>query len=270
MSHRPCRKRLIAALCVAAICVSGFSSAGNVPDIKLTAHRGASANCPENTMASFQAAAALGVDCIELDLRLTSDGVFVVSHDENLSRTTGVDRDVDQMSCEELRKLNAGSGYSPEYDGERIPTFEEVLQMAKKLGLRLDAEIKPDTFRPERDVKRLIALIERYQMQDLCTLSSDDYEVLRRVKEYSPGVTTDFVVGKAPARIDTLEYANEISMNLAAVTSETVEEAHNAGKRLLAWTVDTPAEVRAMTDLRVDGIITDNPVMVKLVWMFGR
>ena len=221
-------------------------------------------------MASFQAAATLGVDCVELDLRLTADGVFVVSHDENLVRTTGVNRNVDQMSCAEVRKLNAGSGYSPKYDGERIPTFEEVLQMAKKLGLRLDAEIKPDTFRPARDVKRLIALIERYQMQDHCTLSSDNYLVLRRIKEYSPKVTTDYILGKAPERFDSLQYADEISLYLNAVTSQTVEQAHNAGKRLLVWTVDTPEAARAMTKLRVDGIITDDPVMVKMVWMFGR
>ena len=270
MSDRLCRKRLIAFTCVAVICITGFAATGNVSDIKLTAHRGASVNCPENTMAAFRAAAALGVDCIELDLRLTSDRVFVVSHDENLARTTGVDCDVDQMSCEELQKLNAGSGSAPEYDGERIPTFEEVLQMARKLGLRLDAEIKSDTFRPERDVKRLITLIERYQMQDLCTLSSDDYEILRRVKEYSPGVTTDYIVWETPEGFDSLKYVDEISMSLDEVTYETVKQAHNAGKRLLAWTVDTPAEVRAMTGLRVDGIITDNPVMVKLVWIFGR
>lgn len=270
MGRQACRKALAAAaVLLAVVCLSGISGGNSMSDIRLTAHRGASVHRPENTMAAFRTAVALGVDCIELDLRTTSDGVLVVSHDENLSRTTGVDRDVNQMSYQDLRKLRAGNGYSAEYDGERIPTFEEVLEMAEKAGIRLDTEIKPDTLSTEEDMKNLIALIERYQMQDLCTLSSENYTVLRRIKQYRPGITTNYVVGKQAKRIESLRYADEISMNLNAVTAETVRQAHDAGKRLLAWTADTPAEIRAMTDLRVDGIITDNPVLAKLVWTFG-
>ena len=107
-------------------------------------HRGAPRRAPENTLASFEAAVAIGVDAIELDVHLSHDGHLVVIHDQNLARTTSGDGLVHEHTLAELMALDAGSWFSPAFAGERIPTFEEILV---RIGRRvpLQVEIKGAT-----------------------------------------------------------------------------------------------------------------------------
>lgn len=112
--------------------------------IDVIAHRGASAHAPENTLAAFEKAAEAGADWFELDCHLTHDGELAVMHDGNLKRTTGLDRHVRAMTLAEVRQLDAGSWFGPEFAGERIPTLGEALDLARgRIGVYI--EIKSDT-----------------------------------------------------------------------------------------------------------------------------
>ena len=97
---------------------------------------------PENTMAAFQKAIDDMADYIELDVQLTSDGEVIVMHDSNAYRTTGVDENIVNMTYKEVRRLDAGSWYSDEYKGEKVPGLREVLELAQG-KIKLNIELKP-------------------------------------------------------------------------------------------------------------------------------
>src|SRR6478736_95849 len=107
------------------------------------AHRGASGNAPENTLAAFKKAVALGASFVETDLQLSRDAHFVAMHDDTVNRTTNGQGAVHDMTLTELRRLDAGSWFGSEFAGERIPTLEEILEFSKKNDVVFYLELKP-------------------------------------------------------------------------------------------------------------------------------
>src|SRR2546427_7517969 len=107
------------------------------------AHRGASGYAPENTLAAFRKAVALGATFIETDLQLSRDAHFVAIHDTTVDRTTNGQGAVHDMTLADLRRLDAGSWFGSEFAGERIPTLEEILEFSKKNDVVFYLELKP-------------------------------------------------------------------------------------------------------------------------------
>ena len=153
---RPRRGVRIAGTCLALVCIAMISvfsylmltdrldfNIEYVSAPEVTAHRGASAAYPENTMLAFQMAKEMNADWIELDVQLTQDGVPVILHDSNLRRTTGVNRNIWEVTYEEIQELDAGSWLSPEFSDQRIPTLDQVLEFAGQEDIRLNIELKP-------------------------------------------------------------------------------------------------------------------------------
>lgn len=113
--------------------------------IEIIAHRGASAYAPENTLAAFERAVEMGSHWYELDCHLSADNGVIVIHDGNLKRTTGIDKPVSAATLEEMRALDAGSWFAPEFAGERLPTLEESLRMAKgRIGVYVEIKSAED------------------------------------------------------------------------------------------------------------------------------
>src|SRR6266478_9162803 len=106
-------------------------------------HRGASGHAPENTLAAFKKAVALGATFVETDLHLSRDAHFVAIHDATVNRTTNGQGAVHDMTLAELRRLDAGSWFGSEFAGERIPTIEEILEFANKHDVVFYLEMKP-------------------------------------------------------------------------------------------------------------------------------
>ena len=228
------------------------------------AHRGLSADAPENTLYAFSDAISVGADFIELDVQQTRDGVLVVMHDSNLKRTTGVNKDIWDVDYADIQNLDAGSWFDPAYANARIPTLEETLQFVDKRA-KLNIEIKPtkhgsDTL--EQDVAELITL---YQYTDACYVTSFSYGSLKKVKEANPEIRTGYLMSVAYGQFYSLKYADAFSLNKVFVTSQVVNAAHQQGKQIFAWTVNSMSEVRSLCNLHVDSIITDDPVMVQNV-----
>lgn len=229
---------------------------------EVTAHRGASAEYPENTMSAFKAAAELGADWIELDVQQTKDGRIIVIHDTNFKRTTGVNKNTWELTYDEVSRLDAGSFFGPDHAGERIPLLSEVVEFARENLVKLNIELKPTGHETDFE-KMVVDIVAEQNFLEECVITSQVYQVLENVKEYNPDVRTVYVMSLAYGHITALEAADHFSVEAANVTERLVDRVHGEGKQLYAWTVNTESGIRRMVEMNVDNVITDNVVLAK-------
>ncbi len=232
-------------------------SVEHLRETEITAHRGASLLAPENTMAAFRLAEELGADWVELDVQQLADGQLIVMHDSSFARTTGVRSNVWEVTWREAASFDAGSRFSASFRGESVPLLREVLEYAEGSGLRLNIELKP-TGR-ERDFERSVAeLIYETGMEERCVVTSQVYAVLERVKAAAPELQTVYVMGIAYGDLARMTAADAFSVQAASVSRTLVKRAHNAGKEVFAWTVNSADAIDRMLGRGVDNLITDN------------
>lgn len=158
--------------------------AQNQKSFLLVVHRGANKVAPENTMSSLLKAYEQGADMVEMDIRQTKDGEFVLMHDARVNRTTNGRGKIKNLTLEEVRKLDAGSWFSSEYKGEKVPTLREILQASKGKGL-VDLDIK------KAHIPSLIKLLKEEGYMDdsiLVTLHSFNKKVIREVQQLAPNI----------------------------------------------------------------------------------
>lgn len=216
-------------------------------------HRGLMGVEPENTLRSFRRADREGVDVIELDLHLSSDGALVVMHDAEVDRTTDGTGPVSGFTLDALRALDAG-------EGERVPVFEEV---ADAVRAPLQAEIK------DAAAARVLAraIMERDLHKRVTVISFHD-DALRETRELLPDMPLVLVAGKssptAPERARDLG-AVMVSLELCHLEAETVKRCHEAGLEVISWTVNTPEELEQARELGLDGVVTDRPEILAAV-----
>ena len=225
--------------------------------MEITAHRGASVKYPENTMSAFVGAKELGADWIELDVQQTKDRQIVVSHDTNLGRVTGVNKDIIDMDYSEIEKLDAGSFFNKKFKGEKIPLLSDVLKYAKDNNIRLNIELKPTGEEVDFE-KQVVDLIKEYNFENRCVITSQVYSVLENVKKVDKEIKTVYVMSIAIGNITDAKYADAFSVEASNVNESLVNRVHNEGKELYAWTVNTEESINNMIDMDVDNIITDN------------
>ena len=147
------------------------------------AHRGASAECPENTLAAFRQALQLGADYLELDLHFTRDGHAVVIHDETVERTTSAPGVVSGMTLAELRRLDCAAPMAPRFGGEKIPTLTEVIRLVQPHQTGLLVEIKPHRSVAESCLQQLLRLLDSSGLDSRVILQSFHPALLERLKE---------------------------------------------------------------------------------------
>jgi glycerophosphoryl diester phosphodiesterase len=225
----------------------------------VVAHRGGSADAPENTLAAFRTAIAHGVTVAECDVHLSADGAVAVIHDPTLDRTTNGVGPVAAKTLAELRALDAGAWMSPAFAGERIPELRELLALAAG-RLTLLVELKAGDGLEER-VTTLLASERR----DDVVLTSFDPERLARAKTLLPTVPT-MLLGRRRAHGPPVLIETAVELEAAAVGVEQegidgpfVVAAHGAGLGVFAWTVNDADAARRLAALGVDGLITDQP-----------
>ncbi|MFJ5304805.1 glycerophosphodiester phosphodiesterase [Streptomyces sp. NPDC088350] len=210
-------------------------------------HRGVMGLEPENTLRSFVAAEQAGLDVIELDLHLSSDGALVVMHDSDVDRTTDGTGPIAGKTLGELRTLDAGRG-------ERVPVLEEVLDA---VGSPIQAEIK--------DLAAARALAEVMHRRDLVgrvEVSSFHDEAIAEIARLVPGVRTALIAGRFGP--DVVERATEagaetVCLNIRRLTLEVVEAARKADLKIIGWVVNTQDQLRLVRALELDGATTDYP-----------
>lgn len=230
---------------------------GVITRTRITAHRGASSAAPENTMYAFLAAAESGADYIELDVQLTSDGQLVVFHDEKLDRVTDGKGKLKDHTYEELQQLSAGVKFGGEFADAKIPLLSEVFEELDG-DILYNVEIK-DYSNTDETVKKTVETIEEYGLVNSCYVTSFSYSVLKKVKALSPNIKTGLIANASASSFNKLKYIDALSLNHLFVNSSVVNNAHQNGKRIFVWTVDNTNDIRRMSSLGVDNIITNRP-----------
>ena len=222
--------------------------------VEVTAHRGNSKAAPENTLAAIRKAVESRADFAEIDVQLTADGMVVVIHDTDLMRIAGVNRKISEMPYDEIRAIDAGSWFSPEFKGERIPTLCEAIVEARG-KIRLNIELKSDG-EHKTVARRVVEIVKEQGFGSQCVITSLDYEGLLEVKRLDPQLKTGFIAAQAIGKITELD-VDFLSVNHAMVDTQLLRAAKRAGKDVHVWTVDDSRQMSAMIDRSVKNIITD-------------
>jgi glycerophosphoryl diester phosphodiesterase len=234
------------------------------------AHRGASAVAPQNTLAAFERAAALGADGVELDVRLSSDAVPVVIHDATVDATTDGSGRVAAMTLARLKRLDAGAWFDPAFAGERIPTLEEVLE-AFGDRLLLNIELKSAGLRDDALERAVAALIKQHDVSERVLVSCFNPLALRRIKQLAPHLPVGLLTAAETSFALRRRWSASIAPHEARHPEHTIVDAdyivwaRQHGYRVVTWTVDEPDEMRRLIDLGVDGIITNVPDVLRRV-----
>jgi glycerophosphoryl diester phosphodiesterase len=220
------------------------------------AHRGASADAPENTLAAFSQAERQGADGIELDVHLSRDGVPVVIHDERVERTTNGRGAVADLRVRELRSLDAGSWFAPGFAKERIPLLSEVLEWAGD-RIRLNLELKT-----LRAGEATLALLEMHQ-QCQVLISSFNHRLLRTLRDREPSLELGFLCESRFWRLAMWRAAHSGAHSFHPredlMSASLVARAQRSGLAVYPWTVDDVARTRKLLHLGVDGVFTNRP-----------
>lgn len=234
------------------------------------AHRGASAHAPENTLAAFRLALEHGADGIELDAKLTVDGQVVVIHDQTTDRTTGVQGTVRQMTLAQLKRLDAGSSFDSAFRGEKIPTLDEVFGA---VGARMLINIEITNYLSIGDAlpERVADLVIHHGLQDEVMFSSFHPLNLIRIRRRLPHTPAALLTQEGQAgrllrgRLGRLFAREFIHPYFSDVTETSMDLERRYGRRVNAWTVNDPAEMRRLFKIGIDGIITDDPRLARRV-----
>lgn len=228
----------------------------------IIAHRGAAKKAPENTMSSFKMALDMGAGGIELDVHLSSDDHLVVIHDEIVDRTSNGTGWVKDKTLQELRSLDFGSWFSPEFGGEQIPLLEEVLELIHGWDGLLNIELKSGpVFYPDIE-KKVINLLNKFNMTDSTIISSFNHYSLAEIKKFFPSIRTGVLYGEGIYR--PWDYAKTVGAEAIHphrynIVPEIVNGCKKSGIAVNPYTVDDPEEIARIAHLGVDGIITNVP-----------
>jgi len=254
------------------------------------AHRGFRGIAPENTLVAAQKGFDAGADMWELDVAASSDGELVVMHDTTLVRTTDANLrfpsrspwNVYDFTLGELKSLDAGSWYSRtdpflqikagrigaeelcSFSGVHIPTLREALELTKRLGWRVNIEIKDATgFACDAwIVEKTVALVKELDMVPSVLISSFNHTYLKRAKKAEPEIDVAALIDK-PLKdpVKTLKELGAIALNPNEkhLDEATVKAVRAAGFGVLPWTVNDPARMASLVAWGVTGIITDFP-----------
>jgi glycerophosphoryl diester phosphodiesterase len=223
-------------------------------------HRGASGHAPENTLAAFKKAVALGATFIETDLQLSRDARFVAIHDDTLDRTTNGQGKVHDQTLATLRRIDAGSWFGSEYAGERIPTLEEILEFSKKNDIVFYLELKPSgSWGGEHAL--IGALRESGEVARVVVISFDP-TILAGLRKIEPTLMTGVLFDGQladPLKTAVDEGARQLVVRGDLVTPAMIVEARKRDLQVVCWTVNHPAHIRLLIAAGVDGIMSDYP-----------
>jgi glycerophosphoryl diester phosphodiesterase len=229
-------------------------------------HRGAAMRAPENTLAGFRAAKALGCAWVEFDVRLTADGGIVLCHDDWLDRTTDAKGRVSDRSLQEVRQADAGAWYGPAFAGEQIPTLEEALTLCAELGLGTNIEIKAEPGLAAPTAAAVCAVLARVGgALGPVLVSSFIPEALTEMRKLAPQVSRGLLLkllsrgwGGLASRLD----CTTVNFDHRRLSAGLVETIRAAGYPVLAYTVNDPARARLLFDWGVTSVFSDAPDII--------
>jgi glycerophosphoryl diester phosphodiesterase len=242
----------------------------------IVAHRGASAHEPENTLVAFESALRAGADVVELDVRLSSDGVPVVLHDPDVAATTDGTGYVHAMALDQLKKLDASGGRGPR---QEIPTLADALDLLADHGAGANLEIKNLPGEPAFDspieavLMAALETVDASRFEGPVLVSSFNWLTIERCKAEVPVVTTGFLTIAPIDPWAALVYARNHGHDfvlpqtpaLAAAGPTFVEDAHDAGVRVGTWVADDEDTLATLFGWKVDAVASNDPARAAAV-----
>lgn len=232
------------------------------------AHRGASGYYPENTMLSFEKAIELGCSGIETDVQMTKDGVLVLIHDEMVNRTTDGAGFVKDYTYSDLSKLDAGSWYSKDFKGLKIPAIDELIYLVKDSDIIIDFEVKNGIIQYKDIEEKLIDVIYEHNIQDRVILSSFNHYSMVKCKEISNEIKTGLLYMEGlykPEQYAKSASADALHPYFYALNNELIRNIKDAGIAINTFTVNEINYMKYFYQAGIDGIITNYPDKLKKV-----
>ena len=250
---------LTTVIIVVAVLVNGFNIYGNGvnKNIETIAHRGYVAKGVENSIEALEGAAEVGADYVEFDIILTKDNKFVVMHDYNLKRLAGLNKRVQDMNFDEVVGLTIKQG---DYTS-KIPSLEEFVNKAKELNMKLVIELKPHGAEPANYIDILIGEIKRLKLENYKFMSLNS-KVMEELETKVPNLETGYVI---PLQFGNFHHSNVDFFVIEdfSYRDRLVEQARKENKQVFVWTINNPALITKYLQSPADGIITDEPELVK-------
>lgn len=223
------------------------------PITKIVAHRGYSAVALENTLAGLEAAAKAGADMVEMDIQETKDGKFVVYHDKTLRRLTGDSRAVGDLTLDELTEMTLSDGRFT----EPLPAFEDYIDKAKELDIRLLVETKTYGHESPEMEENLVKLLHEKDVAYDYVVQSLDLAHLRKLEKIDPLIPTSDVIALNVGRLPKTD-AQFLSLEDFSVTSKLVKAANQQDKKIFVWTVNKEDLMHTHMRSGVYGLITNH------------
>jgi glycerophosphoryl diester phosphodiesterase len=240
----------------------------------IIAHRGGAKLAPENTLSSFKNAIAIGVDMIEIDVHLSKDSEIIVIHDNTLDRTTNGTGEIKDLTLDEIKKYDAGSWFSENFENERVPTLAETLQTING-QCKLLIEIKDGDERYPGLEKKIVETVKEHNAEPWVVVQSFNKNSILRIKEMYPDLITYYLLGKGFNDFYA-EVSDQISKgkrfekkfdgvapNYKVLDKNKVDLLHKVGFGIFTYTVNKKEDMQKVIEFGVDGIITDSPDIVK-------
>jgi glycerophosphoryl diester phosphodiesterase len=252
------------------------------------AHRGGASLAPENTLVAFQKARLIGVDAIELDIRMSKDGHLVVIHDESVDRTTNGNGKVNKLTLRKLKKLDAGYHFKDKFGdhiyrgkGIKIPTLEEVFESYNDMHLILEIKDAEPSRRGSKLEKKLWKLIKKYDLEDNVLVFSFHEDILNRFNRYAKGQVALGASKEEAQRFVIFHklFLNNLykpSSNALVIPTERnnvrltdrrlIRGSHNLDMKVHYWTINNEKQMKELLKRGADGIITDRPdLLLKII-----
>ncbi|MFT4157752.1 MAG: glycerophosphodiester phosphodiesterase family protein [Microbacterium sp.] len=224
----------------------------------VVAHRGASTTAPENTLPAIAAAATAHADYVEIDIRMSKDGVPVVIHDSTVDRTTDGTGPVASLTLAEMQRLDAGSWFSPEYAGTRIPTLEQVLALTADTHLSIVIEYK-GRWTPAA-ISTTVDQIAAADLRGHVITQSFNEQTVENISTVAPNLFVGWLTDRIDSSIvHTAQRIGADAVNPETTTPRGLAQAHDAKLRVFVWTKDADRDWEDLTAIGVDGIMTNTP-----------
>ncbi len=239
------------------------------PKPLIIGHRGASAQAPENTLAAFELAINHQADAIEFDVKLSSDNQVVVIHDSTVDRTTNGTGKVSNIPLSALQELDAGLKFSKKFVGEKIPSLIDVFEL---FGKRILMNVELTNYSTPFDglVKEVVKLVKFFKLEEHIIFSSFLAKNLNISQRLLPEVPCGLLafpgwMGYFHRKYGWKRKYQALHPYFTEVDEGLVSDLHAAGKRIHVWTVNGEENMNHMLNLKVDGIFTDDPGMLRRI-----
>jgi len=237
-------------------------------------HRGASAVAPENTMAAFREALAVGADGIEFDVRLTRDGVPVVIHDSALRRTGGLPNRVADLTWADISKVDVGSWFAGTFANETVPSLAELFRLFQSNNSTLYLEMKCDSPAEQRPLaEACVKAIDEHSLRSCVVVECFQLPALEIVREIDPDIKTVALFEPSftnPSVLSDQRIINQakdigaaaLALHHRLARESLVQKAKAAGLHVAVWTVDDPVWIERARTIGIDALITNNPAVM--------